>query len=132
MTNTIDDATADSGFSLIEVLVAFAILSLGLVMLYGAFGLHLRSAAEVQLHQRTLVEATSHLDRLVAGANLDRESTDGTYDSGATWHLSTMPIALAEQPNTPTRAVRIRLEARDGRGRILLDLATIILVRGRP
>jgi general secretion pathway protein I len=122
----------DSGFSLVEVLVAFAILSLGLVTVYAAFSLHLRSAGAVQVHQRTLAEATAHLDMLIATTDLDTEPKQGVYRSGAPWRLTVTPIAIAEQSAIQSRPVRVRLEAFDARGRSLLELSSIALVRGPP
>lgn len=132
MTFRLEQDAPDGGFSLIEVLVAFAILSLGLVTVYAAFSLHLRSASEVQLHQRALTEATAHLDMLVATTDLDGVPKQGTYRSGAAWRLTLTPIVIAEQSAIQSRPVRVRLEAFDPRGRALLELSSIALVRSRP
>ena len=95
MSDTAPMARDDAGFTLIEVLVAFALLSLGLVAVYNAFGLHARSAAEVQFRERTMAEALTQLEAIVAEAL--PPTGEGTYSTGATWTSNATPIVIGEQ-----------------------------------
>ena len=57
-------ATDERGFTLLEMLVAFAIASLGLMTVYSALGFHWRDVAQSSLHDTTLAHIQSQLDAI--------------------------------------------------------------------
>jgi len=79
------------GLTLLELLVAFAIMALSLGMLYRAMGSSARSVADVDRYQRAVVLAESLLSLRDAipeqGLNQSGES------AGYQWRLTTAPYA---------------------------------------
>jgi prepilin-type N-terminal cleavage/methylation domain-containing protein len=121
------------GFSLIEVLVAFVIVSLGLVSLYAALGLHFKSTGRAALHQTVLTFAQSHLDTIVQPGPLDLSATSGVYPNGTPWRLRTVRLAGGDSAQSMRSApVTIVLEAFDRSGNVIVRLKTIKLVPATP
>ena len=123
----------NKGFTLIEVLVAFAILALVL-------GTVLRSLSTGLSHERTaklatarVLEARSILDRLGLDIPLEEGSTAGELATGEPWSLT---VTLADPEVEPGRRSRmrtrelhaylaeLRVEGADGRS---LDLQALKL-----
>lgn len=89
-----------SGFTLLEVLVAFVILAgvLGVVMRISAQAMDasLRAAER----QQALMLARSQLDRVLARRELLPGSERGDFDlAGFHWELDVMPFTFPEQEN---------------------------------
>ena len=70
------------GFSLVEVLVAFTILVLGLAVLYQAFGQGLRGAGSAAEYARAAMVGRSELARLEAEVGLVEGTLAGRIDTG--------------------------------------------------
>lgn len=132
----------DAGFTLVEVLVAFATASLGIVVLYSALAGFNRQAASADLRERVLAEAQSQLEAVGHSVLLRPGATTGVYPNGTSWRLTVAAIpdpapagaaaaAFGEagsiQPPVPMLVV---LEAFDARGRSILRLKTIKLAAG--
>ena len=126
-----------SGFSLLEVLVAFMILALVGTALFGLFGGALRTASTSEEWSRAMLAAQSHLV-LAASATPLREGSDaGTDDDGRiAWQTAVAPYTIPD-PNPdlerlsetlPTRLYRVTVDVRyaggDGRERTI-SLATV-------
>lgn len=90
-------AAGQHGFSLLEVLVAFSILSLALATLLTLFGSGVRSTAVARDYQRALYIAESRLATLqgVAARQLQPESTQGEAAGGFIWRSQ---VTAPEQP----------------------------------
>ena len=112
---------AQSGFSLLEVLVAFMILALVATALFRLFGGALGNASAADDWSRAMLVAQSRL-ALAASALPLRESTDnGTEPDGRiAWRTSVAPYVPAE-PNAdleraseamPTRLYRVTVDVR--------------------
>jgi general secretion pathway protein I len=125
----------EAGFSLLEVLAAFVILSLVATALFRLFGGALNNAGVAEDASRAVLVAQSRLD----AARLDPKagSTSGTEDEGKiAWSTRVEPWTAADQPadlatasqTMPTELQRIVVEVRfpgaGGRERTL-ELATL-------
>jgi len=125
----------DTGFSLLEVLAAFVILSLVATALFRLFGGALNNAGVAEDASRAVLVAQSRLD----AARLDPKagSTSGTEDDGKiSWSTRVEPWVAADQAadlatasqTMPTELQRIVVEVRfpgaGGRERTL-ELATL-------
>lgn len=103
-----------AGFTLVEVLVAFAILAVVLVSLYEAAGTGLRSFQSAAQVERAVLVAQSELDRVVALKHLPEVRQGKLPGSPFEWELE-----IPEQPASPqfkdlqsTRPVLIRVNVR--------------------
>jgi len=94
------------GFSLLEVLVAFAILSLTLGVLLQVFATGLRNTANAEDYTRAVLQAESLLAQV--GINLPVESQQGAMDDRFQWRITVTPFPLENilDPETPTENLR--------------------------
>lgn len=83
------------GFSLLEVVVALAILVAALGALYPVFASAARRATLVAEHDRAVLIADSKLAE-IEGAALRPGSEAGTLEGGYRWQRHVQPFALAE------------------------------------
>ncbi|MNV71775.1 hypothetical protein D3C71_1648130 [compost metagenome] len=113
------------GFSLLELLVAFAIMALALGMLYRASGGSARSVAQVETRQRAAVLAESLLalrDAIPSGGW--RESGQS---AGFSWRIQSAPYATGvTAPNAPPlHEVAIHISWIEAGTARQLDLSTL-------
>jgi general secretion pathway protein I len=85
----------ERGFTLIEMIIAFAILGMSLTVLYGVF----ESALSRARHDVRLSQATLMAQSLIARAGTEWPFADGTQ-SGASDGYS---YTIAEEPQVPPR-----------------------------
>ena len=78
----------DGGFSLIEVLVAFAILSLSLPVILGVFSNGLRASARAAQYELATQLADSKLTELSAAPSLELADMAGTYAQRYEWQAT--------------------------------------------
>jgi general secretion pathway protein I len=94
-------ASAEHGFLLLEVLVAFVIAALALVVLYNAGLTGLRSTAAAAHYQQAVARARSRLTMAEHASPLIAGNWDGDDGGGYFWHLRVTPIASTTvQPNS--------------------------------
>jgi len=94
------------GFSLLEVLVAFAILSISLGVLYQAFGGSLRNLAVAGDYQRAMILAESKLAEAAARVPLEAANEAGDQD-GLDWRVEVTPYDEVEELPQAFKAYRI-------------------------
>ncbi|NJN46278.1 MAG: prepilin-type N-terminal cleavage/methylation domain-containing protein [Candidatus Competibacteraceae bacterium] len=94
------------GFSLLEVLVAFAILSLTLGVLLQVFATGLRNTANAEDYTRAVMQAESLLAQV--GITLPVESQQGELDDRFQWRITVTPFPIETilDPETPTETLR--------------------------
>jgi prepilin-type N-terminal cleavage/methylation domain-containing protein len=118
----------EAGFTLVEVIVAFAVVVLVLASIYQAVAGAYRGEARAQVRDRALAQARTHLEVIGIEQPFELGETTGTYVTGVAWRLTITPVeALAYKG----QAFRILLEPLDHRGHPLLRLETFKL-RPRP
>ncbi len=84
------------GFSLLEVLVAFAILGMSLGILYQAFGGSLRNLSVAGDYTRAMIIAESRLAEAANRMPLQQGSERGE-EEGYRWQLQVMPWEEVEE-----------------------------------
>lgn len=122
----------ESGFGLLEAIIALAIVSLALGALTRAQGTALRAAGRVELHQAALRDARAHVDSLAAGGSLRSGTTAGTYADGLGWRLNVAALGKAAAPTGDTGEILpywIVLQVADRLNRPLVQLETAKLAR---
>ena len=87
---------AERGFTLLEVLVAFAIASLALALMFRAASTGLLSVRTAGRYEEAIARARSHLAAVGREAALVAGQSDGDDGSGFTWHLNVAPIATGQ------------------------------------
>ncbi len=84
------------GFSLLEVLVAFAILAVMLGVLLQIFSLAVRTTYSAETREQALLLAESRLAELGAGRTLKAGSWSGHIDDRFSWQARIAPFSLAD------------------------------------
>ena len=95
-------APAQAGFTLLEVLIAFAIAALAIGILFRGTVSGLDATAVAAKYDEAISLARSHLAAIGHGAGIAPQSTSGADGDGFTWHLrirqvATRSLTLGEQ-----------------------------------
>ncbi len=112
----------DSGFTLIEVLIAFAILALVLGVVFRTLSTGLSHERTAGLVTARVLEARSILDRLGADVALEEGTIEGWLATGEPWALTVSlldPDASEEVQATPLNAYLAELTVVGDDGRML-------------
>lgn len=119
---------AIGGFSLIEVLVALAILSIAFVGFYQVFSSHLQIGVSARRQADAVLLARSVLERV--GAEIPYkigETSDRTAD-GLTWRVTVAEREDgADRRESPFLPVDVRVAVESEDGRLLFELLTVRL-----
>jgi general secretion pathway protein I len=93
------------GFTLIEILVAFAILAVVLVALYRVFGGGLATTVRLERSTAALLFARSTLERVGTDIPLVAGEQSGAAADGTAWTLDIRPTGLIDQAAQQTAPV---------------------------
>jgi len=103
------EARHRSGFTLLEVLIAFAILMVALGLLLPAFSTMLDHSAKAAEEARAAALASNLLDRVGADLPLSDGTSAGEAE-GYGWHLAITPLGAEEDRlNWPSGAHRVEV-----------------------
>ncbi len=89
----------DAGFSLLEILVAFAILALSIGVLLRIFSGGLRTAIVSEDYQQAMSIAESQMERAGVEIELAAGSTSGVVAGKYTWTLQVVPYVMPQPKN---------------------------------
>jgi general secretion pathway protein I len=97
-----------AGFSLLEVLVAFAILSISLGVLMQIFSQASRTTLVSSQYSRAASLAEAKLNAVGSAIPLEEGTVSGDPEDGIAWEINILPVELgeefgAEPPATPYR-----------------------------
>jgi prepilin-type N-terminal cleavage/methylation domain-containing protein len=115
---------SEAGFTLIEVVVAFTIVTIILAALYQAVAGAWRGFARTQVREETLALARAQLEAIGIEEPLQPGERSGTYPTGTAWRLTVEPAATVSSRG---QAFRVLLETQDAGGKPLLRLETFKL-----
>ena len=118
------------GFSLIEVLVALAILGLSLGILFSIFNEGLGAARNSKDHVHAAVLADSRISEALGRPRLEPGEWSGVDDAGYTWSVSVRPTeSMFPENEYRPEIVLLSVEAlvswQDGRRTRTLSLSTL-------
>lgn len=125
---------SDSGFTLLEVLVAFAITAVAMAALIKAVSVGLDAAHQSGRYQEALSRARSHLAAL--NADIDRMTGihDGNDGSGYHWQIDVRPFGAVPGVSTVPPAnipmlydVTVTISWKDGRRPRAISLTSEML-----
>lgn len=97
---------ADSGFSIIEVLLALAVVTLAIVSLMRGTAVGIQSAGSAERHGQALSLARSLLARSGVEAPFETGEQAGTTDDGFTWTVAATEHRKTDDPAQVRAAVR--------------------------
>jgi len=120
----------EAGFTLVEVIVAFAILSLGLSVLLGSISGSLRQTANAARMAEAGALAQSLLAEVGTDLAIKPEESSGEFPNGYRWHLKMQPYGrVNEREEWPVGAYQISTEVEweDGGSRRSYALTTLRL-----
>lgn len=129
--------TSQKGFTLIEALVAFAILAVVLVSLYEAMGTGLRSFAAASRSEEAVLIAGSRLDAIMSLKRIPELRQGKIEGTGFEWRLEVLPGPPSDplQPLHPFHAVPVRLtiswSGNTGARKIAIDRLIVVQQRER-
>lgn len=116
---------ADAGYTVLEAMVAFAILSVVLVSLYGAAGTSLRAVDRGTRLQVVALLAQSKLDELAVIRDVLPETSKGTFsNSDVSWRVDAQTIDPTNVTSLRLQNVHLILNWSDGFGSETFDLQT--------
>jgi len=106
-----------AGFTLVEVLIAFVIMTIVLGALFRAFSGGLRGLDTSEGYAIAAMQAQSKLDEIGSDIPLEPGITTGTFDNGDEWELDISPFDLpgqgagaGEEEVSPLRAYKVMLQ----------------------
>ncbi len=122
-------ARKDTGFTLMEVLVALAIVGLGLAYYTRAMGDAYPSARSIKGYVATIATARSHLETVSRSAGIQAGEFSGTYPNRAVWHLTITELPNAQDPlrDSHEEAYWLALDVSDRSCKRLFKLPTASL-----
>jgi type II secretion system protein I len=120
----------ERGFTLIEALIAFAILAVVLVALYEVMGTSLKGFDRAAETDQALMIAQSELDRLSAMKALPADALQGAIEGTPfRWRATIVPDARPEPEHlhvSPLRLQKLRLVVSWGKREIAVEKALLL------
>ena len=125
--------SSDAGFTLVEVLVAFAVLAVTLIAIVGVFGTSFRGIDTAQTKTRALQLAQSRLAMEAVRLRGPVEETTGRFDDQFSWKVRTeRHVAPDLMPQHRIGAMWIHIDVswltRRGTGTQSVSLSTLKVV----
>ena len=113
------------GFSLLEVLVAFAILALTLGVLMNIFSGGLRNLGDGQQYTRAVLDAQSKLSEIGVSQPLAPGEVTGEFSGHYRWSARVTPVALSPGSNVSLYQVNVTVKWGEGTGERAISLQTL-------
>jgi prepilin-type N-terminal cleavage/methylation domain-containing protein len=104
----------EAGFTLVEVLVAFAILSIVLLILFSGLSTALLGDRRAEFTRIALTMAKGKLETAGVGTPLTPGVTTGRFENGMEWRLSVRSYVLTSPNATPAYWVEIIIRPPSG------------------
>jgi prepilin-type N-terminal cleavage/methylation domain-containing protein len=119
----------ESGFVMLEVIIAMVVVSIALATLYRTVGGAFNAAGRTETMRATTVFARSHLDGVGISGKLAAGTTTGAYSNGIRWRLSIADLSTKLADASALRPYWVTLVAVDRSGVPLLRLETAKIAR---
>lgn len=103
--NKFKRTTKDAGFTLVEVLVAFVILSIFLGVLYQTFSAGLSGSGNAQRYATASLHAESLLAEIGTEQSLEVGDTEGDFSDGFRWKTSIRDLETNNKPSVGSKKV---------------------------
>lgn len=123
------DPSRESGFALLEVIVAVAIVAIALATIYRTIADAFRAASRVQAQQATVILARSQLDALGSDGQIAPGTSTGAYRNGIRWRLDVADLSGKTVAVNAARPYWVTLVTLDASGRPMFKLETAKIAR---
>lgn len=123
-----------AGFTLIEALVAFAIMAVVMVTLYQAAGTGLKAFDAAASTQEAVLLAESQMDRIVALRRIPDVRQGTVPDSNFQWKLQVLPspaLPSTSELGVPPVLLRVTVSWSTPRGGKSVQLERLVFVPGQ-
>lgn len=103
---------SDSGFTLIETLVAISILAISLVVILQLFSGGLKSSRLSDEYTRGIFHAREKMDEILLAGELTEGVISGKFDDGFRWRAEALHLDIPEAKDVklPFRAFNIKVD----------------------
>jgi general secretion pathway protein I len=123
-----------AGFTLLEVVVAMAIVGIGVVTLLELFSVGLRLGARSSVQTEALAYGRQIMDEILARPKLEDGAEKGTYQERARWALQVQTVrdsstALTLGANLELKEVALDVTVDDGARQRRVELKTLRITR---
>ena len=123
-----------SGFTLLEVVVAMAIVGLGVVTLLEIFSVGLRLGARSSVETESMAYGRQVMDEVLARVSIDQGAMQGTFQDRGSWQLRVQNVREAERTlslGSPweLKEVTVAVRLTDAGRERAVELKTLKLVR---
>jgi general secretion pathway protein I len=81
-------SSTDKGFTLLEILLAIAILGVAVTVIMQQFSAGLRIARTSQTHTTATIYAKQMLEEYLLAEEMEEGEASGTFDDGYSWNVS--------------------------------------------
>jgi prepilin-type N-terminal cleavage/methylation domain-containing protein len=129
-----DEEKRHTGFTLLEIMVAMAIVGLGVVTLLEIFSLGLKLGAKSTADTESMAYGRLVMDEVLARRDIDAGPTQGNIQELGRWQLRTQKIdepqrTLALDTPWELREVSVAMRVADGIRERQVEIKTLRLVR---
>ena len=122
---TLPARQASGGFSLLEVIIAIAILSMGIAAIIQLYSMNLNRIQKADLYTRAIIYARSAMDETLSSSSLD-ETTE-TRDINGQFELTKSVTAIAGDDKDIADTYEIMVNVRWKGGSVVLKARKSIL-----
>jgi general secretion pathway protein I len=133
MRSKVGDHKRQTGFTLLEVVVALAIMGLGVVTVLEVFSAGLRLGSRSREKTEAIVQGQAVMDELLARPVMPEGAEEGTREDGRRWRVRVSPVRqepLSDSTfNWELQEVTLEMRSPDGRRDRQVELKTLRLLR---
>src|SRR5574337_535 len=122
------ERSSESGFTLLEVIVALAILGVGFALAMELLAAGVRSAKASEDYTQAVLLARQKMAEVAAAQNLTGSTNTGEFGGGFHWASEVQPFEQEEELPGRLYSVRVRVSWLGRRGEKFVDLQTLRMV----
>jgi general secretion pathway protein I len=121
--------TTEAGFTLLEIIIALTILSIGLVSAIEVFSNNLRLVLFSKDYTQALLHAREQIEEASLSSSLEEGAETGEFSDGYKWQRTITPYLLDEEEEEPSPAkmfeIRVKVSWSSGNRTRDVELTTL-------
>lgn len=132
MKSQISNLTSQRGFTLLEVVVAMAIVGLGVVTLLEIFSLGLRLGTRSFARSEAMTYGRQAIDGVLIRQKIQEGGEEGSFGEGHRWRLQVQPLQGEDRLGSTRwelKEINLQMQYREGEREKQLELRTLRLVK---